>query len=312
MEIFPHKTSIDFVGISWVAYLLTGLMFVASTISLATQGMHMGIDFAGGTLIQLRFQAPPALQDIRTTMVGLGLGDVVIQEFGTREEIILRVQKQTGDDGKPGELAAKIVKALEPLVGKDPIELRRVEFVGPQVGAELEQKGFLAMLYSIGAILIYVAWRFELRFAYGAVIALAHDAYCSLGLLSILQKEFTLTIVAAVLTIVGYSINDTIVIYDRIREEMRRNKKSSLAEVINIAINRTLSRTVITSGTVVMVLLALLFFGGEVIHDFALVLLFGIIVGTYSSIFVASPIVLFFEKRRPDHVKAAPKEEVAS
>lgn len=278
--------------------MLSGLMILAGAISIVTQGINPGIDFSGGTLIQLRFPAPPPLHEIRGALTAMGLGDVVIQEFGSPEEIIVRVETQSSDDAKPGEIATKIVQVLEPLVGGKTVELRRVEFVGPQVGSELVKSGFLAMAYSMVAILIYVAWRFELRFSYGAIVALIHDAFITMGLLSILQKEFTLVIVAAILTLVGYSINDTIVVYDRIREEMRKNKKWPLADVINLAINQTLSRTIITSGTVLLVLLILLLFGGEVIHDFALALFFGIFVGTYSSIFVAAPIVLFFEKKK--------------
>ncbi|HIJ84741.1 MAG: protein translocase subunit secF [Magnetococcales bacterium] len=311
MEMISTKIHIDFIRIRWYAFLFSGLMILASVVSLATQGLNPGIDFSGGTLVQVRFKTPPSLHQIRGAMATLGLGDVVIQEFGTREEIIIRVEKQEVKDGKPAELAERVTKALEPLAGGEPVELRRVEFVGPQVGAELVEKGFLALGYSIVAILIYVAWRFELRFSYGAILALIHDAFVTMGLMSILQKEFTLVIVAAILTLIGYSINDTIVVYDRIREEMRKRKKQDMAEVINIAINQTLSRTIITSGTVLLVLLALLLFGGEVIHDFSLALFFGIVVGTYSSIFVASPIVLFFEKNTQRDPAAGPKKKDA-
>ncbi|MBF0131133.1 MAG: protein translocase subunit SecF [Magnetococcales bacterium] len=299
MEIFSSKSSIDFIRLRWGAFVLSGLMILAGAISMVTQGINPGIDFAGGTLIQLRFPAPPPLHEIRGALTAMNLGDVVIQEFGSPEEILIRVEKQSSGEGKSEELATRVIQVLEPLIGGKTVELRRVEFVGPQVGAELVQKGFLAMAYSMAAILIYVAWRFELRFSYGAIVALIHDAFITMGLLSILQKEFTLVIVAAILTLVGYSINDTIVVYDRIREEMRKNKKGQLADVINLAVNQTLSRTIITSGTVLLVLLSLLLFGGEVIHDFALALFFGIFVGTYSSIFVAAPIVLFFEKKKP-------------
>ncbi|MBF0107802.1 MAG: protein translocase subunit SecF [Magnetococcales bacterium] len=297
MELISSKIHLDFIRWRWAAFLVSGLMIVASAISLMLQGINPGIDFAGGTLVQVRFVQPPQLHEIRATMTRLGLGDVVIQEFGAREEIIIRVEKQSDDGGKSSQLAEQIVKSLEPLAGQGNVELRRVEFVGPQVGSELAEQGALAMVYSMVAILIYVAWRFELRFSYGAILALIHDTFVAVGLLSLLRIEFTLVIVAAILTLVGYSINDTIVVYDRIREEMKRRKKQELAEVINIAINQTLSRTIITSGTVLLVLVALFFFGGEVIHDFSLTLLFGIIVGTYSSIFVASPIVLLFEKK---------------
>ncbi|MBF0384083.1 MAG: protein translocase subunit SecF, partial [Magnetococcales bacterium] len=226
------------------------------------------------------------------------LGDFVIQEFGAPEEILIRVEKQVADVKSQNELSHNIVKALGPVAGKEKVDLRRVEFVGPQVGAELTEKGILAVVYSMVAILIYVAWRFELRFAYGAVLALIHDLGITIGFFSIMQKEFTLVVVAALLTVIGYSLNDTIVVYDRIREEMKRFKSKDLPFIINEAVNRTLARTMITSLTTLLVLVALLVFGGEVIHDFALTLFLGVLIGTYSSIFVASPIVLLLNKKK--------------
>ncbi|MBF0143397.1 MAG: protein translocase subunit SecF [Magnetococcales bacterium] len=295
MEFFRRKTHIDFVGIRYYAFALSGAMILASLVSLFWQGLNYGIDFSGGTLVQLRFDSPAPVKEIRGALAGLELGDVVIQEFGSPEEVLIRVEAGTGNKG--GEaLAERMVAAIQPLSPGGKVETRRVEFVGPQVGDELRRDGILATLYSFVAILAYVAFRFRFHFALGAVLALFHDVIITVGYFSLFQKEFTLVVVAAILTVIGYSINDTIVVYDRIREEMKRLKKQPLGTVINEAVNGTLSRTVLTSFTVVVVLLALLFIGGEVIHDFALALTLGVVVGTYSSIFVASPTVLFFDR----------------
>ncbi|MEO5377956.1 MAG: protein translocase subunit SecF [Magnetococcus sp. DMHC-6] len=292
-----QKTYFNFIEWRKMAFVLSGLLIVASIISLVYQGLNFGIDFSGGTLIQLRFKQPAPVHEIRTELAKMDLGDVVIQEFGSANEILIRLEKQEVDPQKQSKMAQELVEHIRPLPGGADLELRRVEYVGPQVGQELTTKGLLAVLYSIIAILIYVAWRFEFRFALGAVLALVHDVIITVGYFSIMQKEFTLVVVAAVLTVIGYSINDTIVVFDRIREEMKRMKKQPLDLIINTAINETLSRTIITSLTVVLVLVALLLFGGEVIFDFALALFLGIVVGTYSSIFIASPIVYLFEKK---------------
>ena len=298
MEILSTKSNIDFISKRKFAYSFSLLLILASVGSLFTQGLNFGIDFSGGTLVQVRFPAPPDLKQIRKALSGLNLGDVVIQEFGAAEEILIRVEKQvTGADAQ-SKLSQRIVEALAPVAGDKGVDMRRVEFVGPQVGAELTEKGIMAVLYSMVAILVYVAWRFEFRFAYGAVLALIHDIGITIGFFSLMQKEFTLVVVAALLTVIGYSLNDTIVVYDRIREEMKRFKSKDLPFIINEAVNRTLSRTLITSMTTLLVLVALLIFGGEVIHDFALTLFLGVIIGTYSSVFVASPIVLLLERKR--------------
>lgn len=296
MEIIQSKTHFDFVRFRVVAFFLSGALLLLSVGSLLLQGLNLGIDFSGGTLVQVRFVKPPQTDQIRTALAELDLGDVVIQEFGSPEEILIRVEKQATGAEAQNALAARVVETIKPLAADEKVELRRVEFVGPQVGSELTKSGLLAVFYSMIAILVYVGWRFEWRFAYGAIAALVHDVTITMGLFSLLQLEFTLVVVAAVLTVIGYSVNDTIVVYDRIREERIRLKKQSMGEVINQAINDTLSRTVITSLTVVLVLVALLLFGGLVIHDFALALFCGVVVGTYSSIFVASPIVLLLDR----------------
>ena len=301
MELIPTKTNIDFIRFRKAAYALSGVLALLGLLSLTFQGLNLGIDFSGGTLVQVRFTQPPSLEKIRVALSTMALGDVVIQEFGSAQEVLIRVEKQASGADAQSALAGRIIEVLKPLVADGIVESRRVEFVGPQVGSELAINGLLAILYSMVAILVYVAWRFEMRFAYGAILALLHDVLITVGLFSLMQREFTLVVVAALLTVIGYSINDTIVVYDRIREEIIRIKKQPLATAINRAINDTLSRTFITSLTVLFVLAALLLFGGAVIYDFALVLFCGVMIGTYSSIFVASPIVLLLER--------GPKEE---
>lgn len=307
MEMIKSETRFDFVRFRTVAFFLSGSLVLLSIVSLLVQGLNLGIDFSGGTLVQLRFAKPPHVDQIRLALSHLELGDVVIQEFGTPEEILIRMEKQATEAGDQNALAARVVETILPLSPEGKVDLRRVEFVGPQVGSELTTQGLLAVFYSMIAILIYVAWRFEWRYAYGAILALLHDTIITVGLFSVTQKEFTLVVVAAILTVIGYSINDTIVVFDRIREERIRMKKHAMGEIINQAINDTLSRTIITSLTVVLVLIALLLFGGPVIHDFALALFCGVVVGTYSSIFVASPIVLLLE--RPKNID--PEKSVA-
>jgi preprotein translocase subunit SecF len=298
MEMLSSKSNVDFIGKRKLAYGFSVILIVISLGSLVFQGLNFGIDFSGGTLVQVKFKTPPDIKKIRDALSDLEMGDVVIQEFGSPEEILIRVEKQVTDAKAQSELSQRILKALTPVAGKEGVDLRRVEFVGPQVGEELTEKGIMAVIYSMVAILFYVAWRFEMRFAYGAVMALIHDLGITIGFFSLMQKEFTLVVVAALLTVIGYSLNDTIVVYDRIREEMKRFKSKDLPFIINEAVNRTLSRTMITSMTTLLVLVALLLFGGEVIHDFALTLFLGVIIGTYSSVFVASPIVLLLNKKK--------------
>lgn len=297
MEIFSTETKFKFVKHDKIAFSLSALLILASLGSFLFQGLNFGIDFAGGALTQLKFEKPVALKDLRNGLADLDLGDMVVQEFGSPDEVLVRVEaKPDMAEEERAQIAKKVVTALEKTVeGK--IDIRRVEFVGPQVGDELTQQGVMAVIYSMIAILIYVAWRFELRFAYGAVLALIHDITLTLGVFSLLQKEFTLVVVAALLTVIGYSLNDTIVVYDRIREEMKRLKNSPIETIIDVAVNRTLARTLVTSLTTLLVLTALLLFGGEVIFDFAFTLFMGVLIGTYSSIFVASPMVLLLDRQ---------------
>ncbi|WP_130471320.1 protein translocase subunit SecF [Candidatus Magnetaquicoccus inordinatus] len=316
MELIHNKTRFDFVCTrsQILAFSFSGLLTLLSLLSLWVQGLNLGIDFSGGTLVQLRFAKPPHLDQVRTALSHLSLGDVSIQEFGSPEEILIRVGKQSSGSDAQSALAAKMVEILKPVASEGKVELRRVEFVGPQVGSELVVSGLWAVFYSLLAILLFVAWRFEWRFAYGAILSLIHDVIITMGLFSFTQKEFTLVVLAAVLTIIGYSINDTIVVFDRVREERIRSKKQPMGVVINRAINDTLSRTIIVSLTVVLVLIALLLFGGLVIHDFALALFVGVVLGTYSSIFVACQIVLLLDKKEPvapEQPTPAPSVEIS-
>ncbi|MBF0191340.1 MAG: protein translocase subunit SecF [Magnetococcales bacterium] len=299
MELISSKLNIDFVGFRKWAYVVSLATLLVSLGFLVTKGLNFGLDFSGGAVMQLRFPGPAPIGEIRTALGRIGLGAAVIQEFGAPEEILIRLhQEKDAKEHEASKVAQKIMDVVTPLATTGKVELRRVEFVGPQVGRELTVNGIWAVVYSWLAILIYVGVRFEFRFAFGAVLALVHDVFITMGFFAITQKEFSLVVVAAILTIIGYSINDTIVVFDRIRDETKRLRNQPLETIINEAVNRTLSRTIITALTVVLVLIALIFFGGEVIHDFALTLLLGVVVGTWSSIYVASPIVLEWERWR--------------
>ncbi|MBF0096877.1 MAG: protein translocase subunit SecF [Magnetococcales bacterium] len=309
MELMHTKPRFDFVSLRTqiLAFTFSGLLTLLSIGSLLVQGLNLGIDFSGGILVQVRFEKPPHVDQVRAALSHLHLGDVSIQQFGSAEEILIRIGQQSGNAEAQGALANKVVEAIKPTADGGKVELRRVEFVGPQVGSELVQSGLWAVFYSFLAILLYIAWRFEWRFAVGAILSLLHDVVITMGLFSVTQKEFTLVVLAAVLTIIGYSINDTIVVFDRVREERIRSKKLSIGMVINRAINDTLSRTIIVSLTVILVLVALLIFGGLVIHDFALALFVGVLLGTFSSIFVACQTVLLLDKKGPvTHEQPAP------
>ena len=280
-----------------------GISIAAMVISIVSVvwhgGLNYGIDFAGGTLVQLKFQKATSTEQIRSAFKPIGLQNVVIQPFG-ENEVVVRIG-EVAAGGK--ELSAMIDESLKVALGQGAFEVRRVEVVGPKVGKDLAQKAILAIVFSWIGMLVYIAWRFEFRYAVGGILALVHDTLITIGAMSLLNKEFDLTIVAALLTIIGYSINDTIVVFDRIRETTRKNIKQPLAQVINNSINQTLSRTILMSFTVFLVLLALFFLGGAVIHDFSFALLVGVVVGTYSSIFVASAIVLAWEHLRPSKAK---------
>ena len=280
---------IDFLGKRRFAAIFSGLLLIAAVVSLATQGLKLGIDFTGGTLVELGYKKAADLKLMRSALENSGFDDATVQHFGSAQEVLIRLKPRAGKSN--AELSTEVASAANGAMSEQG-DLRRVEFVGPQVGDELSEDGGLALLYSMFGILIYVAWRFEYKFALGSVAALAHDVLITLGFFSILQLEFDLTVLAAILAVIGYSLNDTIVVYDRIRENFRLLRKGSAEEVMNTSLNQTLSRTMMTSLTTLLVLIALALLGGEIIHNFAIALTVGVVIGTYSSIFVASPLVL--------------------
>ncbi|WP_261816695.1 protein translocase subunit SecF [Vibrio gallicus] len=288
-QLMRADKAIDFMRWSKGAVVLSVLMIVASIFTLSTNWLNWGLDFTGGTLIEVGFENPANLEEIRGALDQKGFGDATVQNFGSAREVMVRLRPRDNLQGE--QLGSQIIEALEQGTGES-VEMRRVEFVGPNVGDELAEAGGLAIIVSLICILLYVSVRFEWRLAAGAVLALAHDVIITLGIFSILQIEVDLTIVAALLTVVGYSLNDTIVVFDRIRENFRKIRKGGSVEIINGAITQTLSRTLITSGTTLFVVIALFTKGGANIHGFALALLLGITVGTYSSIYVASNLAL--------------------
>ncbi len=295
MEIFKRVTEYNFMAKKTLAIVLSSVVILVGIISMITHGgLKYGIDFDGGTLVQLKFKTPPAIEDLRDGLKTIGLGDSTIQEFGSKNHILIRVEKS---EEKLEEIGSKVKNSLIGKFQADDILVERVEMVGPKVGKDLREKAILSIIYAIIGIVIYISWRFELQYAIAAIIALVHDVLVTMGAFSLADKEFTLVIVAAFLTIIGYSLNDTIVVFDRIRENMRRKGKTSFADVINMSINQTLSRTILTSGTTLLVVVALFFRGGEIIHDFSFALIVGVVVGTYSSIFIASVFLVYWENR---------------
>jgi len=300
MEIIKKKTNIDFVGSMKLNFALSIITIIISVASVIWHGgLNYGIDFAGGTLVQVKFQQATTTEKLRQTLDAIKLGNSVIQQFSPQEFVIRTPESANDLKG----LSAHIEETLNNSYGKGSFEVRRVEVVGPKVGKDLTQKAILAVVFSWVAMLLYIAWRFEFRYGVGGIVALIHDVIICIGALSLFNKEFSLTIVAALLTIIGYSINDTIVVCDRIRENVRKSGKKDLGEVINASINETLSRTILSSLTVFIVVVVLFFLGGEVIHDFAFILLVGVFVGTYSSIFIATPIVLVWERISPSKMR---------
>jgi preprotein translocase subunit SecF len=288
-QILKTKGTIDFMGRSKFAFILSIAMIVGSLGVLSTKWLNWGLDFTGGTLIEVSFEKPANLEDVRSALEAKGFGDATVQNFGSSKEVLVRLRPRKNVAGET--LGNQIISAIKTGTGEQ-VEMRRIEFVGPNVGDELTQAGGLAIIISLLCILMYVSFRFEWRLAAGAVLSLAHDVTITLGVFSLLQIEVDLTIVAALLTVVGYSLNDTIVVFDRIRENFRKMRRSEPTEVMNNSITQTLSRTLITSATTLFVVIALFVEGGPMIHGFALALLLGITVGTYSSIYVASALAL--------------------
>jgi len=276
--------TIDFINKRKFAMIFSALLLIVSITSLGLQGLKLGIDFTGGTLIEVGYQQTADLQDIRTKLASANYTGTNVQYFGSDTEVLIQLEPQVTSSAK---LSSSIIQMLG-----DGIDIRRVEFVGPKVGEELTNDGGLALLYALIGILIYVAFRFEYRFALGSITALIHDVIITLGVFSILQIEFDLTVLAAILAVIGYSLNDTIVVFDRIRENFLSTRHTEPLPIVNDALNQTLARTLMTSLTTLLVLLALFYLGGEVIHSFAGALIIGVVIGTYSSIFVASSMIL--------------------
>jgi len=289
MKFLNRKTQIDFMSQRKIALVFSAVLIVVSIVSLSTRGLNFGLDFTGGTLIEVGYPSAPDTNDVRENLASAGF-DSVVQTFGAATDIVVRIPPGE-DEESNAELSTRVLAALSQGVEGE-IEMRRVEFVGPQVGDELANQGILAVIYAMVGVFLYVMFRFQWRFSVGAVAALLHDIIISMGIISFVQIEFDLTVVAAILAVVGYSLNDTIVLFDRIRENFPRYRKREPVDVVNTSINETLSRTLMTSTTTLMVLIALFIFGGEIIHGFAFTLIVGIVVGTYSSIYVASTALL--------------------
>ena len=297
MQIIKPDTNIDFVSKRKLAVIISAALILIGIASLIVKGgPNYGIDFAGGTLVQVLFVEETDAGTIKDVLSGLDLGSMSVQKFGDNaNEFLIRVENSSGE---LKGLSAEIGSALSAKYGAEQVDIRRVEMVGPQVGKDLRSKGIKAILYAMLGLLVYISWRFEFRFAVGAIVALVHDVTITLGVFSLFGKEIDLPIIAAFLAIIGYSLNDTIIVYDRIRENLAKYNKESFSFIVNRSINDTLSRTMLTSGTTLLVVLALFVLGGGVIHNFAFAMLVGVLIGTYSSIFVASPILIFWEQRK--------------
>jgi preprotein translocase subunit SecF len=297
MRMLKKGTTIDFMSKRKIAMTVSGIVVFLALTAIVVRGLALGIDFTGGTLIELGYEQNADLPQIREILQTNGFPESSVQQFGTAKDVLIRLPQIEGSNSS--KVSNKVFGLLSKVVdGK--VQLRRVEYVGPQVGSELTEDGALAVLVSLMAILVYVALRFEWRFAAGAVIALVHDVSITVGLFALLQMEFDLTVLAAVLAVIGYSLNDTIVVYDRVRENFRKMRKGSPEHIVNVSLNQTLSRTLMTSFTTILVLIALFALGGETIHGFAFALLVGIFVGTYSSIYVASNAALVLGVSRAD------------
>ncbi|MFQ5959321.1 MAG: protein translocase subunit SecF [Alphaproteobacteria bacterium] len=304
LRIIPHKTRLGFIGLRRIAFVVSLAAILASAGLFLVRGLNLGIDFLGGIMIEVQTPGAADLGRMRGALGGLGLGEVALQEFGAADDVLIRVARQPGGEDAQ-RLAVDAVKQALAGLGIGDVTYRRVEFVGPKVSAELVEAGTIAVVAAVIAMLIYIWFRFEWQFSIGAVLALVHDVLLTIGMFALTHIEFNLASIAAILTIVGYSINDTVVVYDRVRENLRKYKTMPLAEVLDLSINETLSRTTMTSLTTLLALFALYFFGGEVIAGFTFAMIWGVVVGTYSSIFIAVPVLLQWQPRRGGEAKDA-------
>lgn len=308
VTLIPAGTHIPFMRARRVFLAASAMLVIASLAVFAMRGLNYGIDFVGGIIIEVKTQGAPDLPDLRSRLSGLGLGEIALQEFGEPNDLLIRIQKQEGGE----DAQQQAVEAVKAELGST-VDYRRTEFVGPKVSEELLRSGIEAVAFSLAAIMVYIWFRFEWQFGLGAVIALIHDIISTIGVFALLGLEFNLSTVAAILTIAGYSINDTVVVYDRVRENLRKYKTMPLPDLFDGAINETLSRTTMTSMTTLFALLALYFLGGEVIRGFSFAMIWGIMVGTYSSICVATPLLIYMNLRRGggDAPLAAPAEKAS-
>ncbi|MGH1428121.1 MAG: protein translocase subunit SecF [Arenicella sp.] len=312
MEMLAKTTNIDFLGKRKITGIISAVLIAAGIFSLFTQGLNLSIDFTGGSVIEVSYEKPADLESIRQKMSENGFEKAVVQNFGSANDVLIRVpvdvntapssetaEGSDSDDAQNSPVTANakvsetVFKILQSSVqSDDKVTLKRVEFVGPQFGQELVEKGVLALIYALGFVLVYVAFRFEWKFGIGSVAALVHDVLITIGVFAIIQMEFSLAVLAAVLAVIGYSLNDTIVVFDRIRENFRKMRETDTVEIMNVSVNQTLPRTILTSVTTLLVLFALFVFGGDSLKGFSVALIIGVLIGTYSSIFVASPVVL--------------------
>ena len=321
MEVFKRQTHIDFIGNRRISMGLSVLLNILTLVSLFVFGLNFGLDFTGGTLVEVSYAQPVKANEVRKILAEQGMSDAVVQHFGTARDLMVRLPVRDIEEG--GAASGKVVETLRSafnervvesrpgqaqrcITGESPkwvtchVQVRRIEFVGPQVGKELVEKGGLALLFTIIGVLVYVIFRFEWRFAVGAIVAISHDVFLVFGFFSVTQMDFSLSVLAAILAVLGYSLNDTIVVFDRVRENFRKMRKSNVIEIMNASVNQTLSRTVITSGTTLLTLFALFFYGGEIIHGFSVAMIVGVVIGTYSSIFIAIPVTLALGITRED------------
>ena len=294
---FATNTKIKFLALRKPAFILSTILIISSVLIYSFNGLNFGIDFRGGTLIEIETTETENLSTLRKSLNSLNLGDVQVQEFGSPKNILIRVEQQAGGD-KSQQNVVNIVKTELNSSLNSEVNFRRTEVVGPKVSSELIKAGIIAIVVAVFAMLLYIWFRFEWQFSLGAVIALIHDVLLTLGIFSLLQLEFNLSIIAAILTIVGYSMNDTVVVYDRVRENLRKHRKKEILDLLNISINETLSRTIMTSVTTLLALSSLYIFGGSVIKGFTFAMIWGVLVGTYSSIFIAAPLLNYLKERR--------------
>lgn len=305
MQIFSGKTNIDFLGKRNIALSFSAILILISIFSLYTRGLNLGIDFTGGYLIEAGYTQPVELDPVRNALTESEYTDAVVQHFGTSKDILVRIAPREGVNS--ASISDNVLSILKG-ISADTVEMRRIEFVGPQVGEELREQGGLALLIALFGIMIYVALRFQMKSAFGAILALVHDVVITVGVFSVTQIQFDLSVLAAIMAVIGYSLNDTVVVLDRIRETFRMQRKGSAAEILNLSINSTLSRTIMTSVTTLLVLLSLYFLGGEVIHGFAFALIVGVFIGTYSSIYVASNSLMMMGVSKIDFLEEAKKD----